>query len=54
MSQKSKDMVSLFRSCGLKHKTGCFAKSCEECIDRFDNDLIYEKEVSKNKKNTDR
>lgn len=47
-------MVSLFRSCGVKHKSGCFAKNCEECIDRFDNDIAYKEEVTKNKKNINR
>ena len=27
-------IISLHRKCGLKHRDGCFASSCEECLAR--------------------
>lgn len=29
-----KSIISLHRKCGLKHKEGCFAATCEECLAR--------------------
>ena len=27
-------IISLHRKCGLRHKEGCFAATCEECLAR--------------------
>ncbi len=35
------DMSELFKLCNCKHKEGCFADSCKECILRFLNDSSY-------------
>lgn len=32
--QLVQSIVSLHRKCGLKHKEGCFAPNCEECLAR--------------------
>ena len=29
-----KSIISLHRKCKLKHKEGCFADTCEECLAR--------------------
>lgn len=50
MSEKSIAMLNLFKNCKLKHKSGCFADTCEECIDRFDHlpNSSQQQEIEKN------
>lgn len=34
-------IVNMLRSCELKHKSGCLAPTCEECIRRIIRDEIF-------------